>query len=426
MKITNDNINIGILGLGYVGLPLAIEFGKKYLTIGFDTNQERIKELGLSIDRTNEVEKADFKDSQNLTFSSNIQDLSNCNIYIAAIPTPIDENNNPNLSLLRKCCESIAGILKKGDIVVFESTVYPGTTEEICAQILEEESGLIMNDDFFLGYSPERINPGDKENSITTIMKVTSGSTDEVAEFIDNLYSSIITAGTYKAESIKVAEAAKIIENTQRDVNIALMNEFSMIFRKLGIDTNHVIKAASTKWNFIPFSPGLVGGHCIGVDPYYLAYKSIEAGHNPKIILAGREINDSMSKYVAHEVIELMKLKGIQVEGSNLLILGATFKENTPDIRNSRVFDVKDELEKFNICVHISDPLADPEEVKHEYKDELITDLKNKFYDAVIIAVPHNEFMRDGVQTIKGCLKDNSVFYDTKSSFDIGESDGRL
>ncbi len=426
MKLTNNNISIGILGLGYVGLPLAIEFGKKYPTIGFDTNNSRIKELGKSIDKTNEVETSDFTAAKDLSFTSNVNELVNCNIYIAAIPTPIDIDKNPDLTLLKKCCESISGILKKNDIVIFESTVYPGTTEEICADILEKGSGLIFNKDFYLGYSPERINPGDKENSITTIMKVTSGSTEEVAELVDNLYSTIISAGTYKAESIKVAEAAKIIENTQRDVNIALMNEFSMIFKKLGIDTGHVIEAAKTKWNFIPFTPGLVGGHCIGVDPYYLAFKSIQAGHNPKIILAGREINDSMGKYVAHEVMDLMRLKNIQVNGSNVLIMGATFKENTPDIRNSRVFDVKDELEKFNASVHISDPYADPDEIKHEYKDELTTNIKSKFYDAVIIAVPHYEYKQDGVEKIKGYLKENSVIYDIKSSFEYGDSDGRL
>ena len=423
---TIENKRIGILGLGYVGLPLAVEFGKQYLTIGYDINKERIHQLNDDIDLTCEVDDADFKKAKHLKFTREINDLKSCNIYIAAIPTPIDIHNNPDLKLLEACCESIAVILKKGDIVIFESTVYPGTTEEICGKILEENSGLELNNDFHLGYSPERINPGDKENKITDIVKVTSGSTPESAKIIDDLYASIITAGTYLADSIKIAEAAKIIENTQRDINIALMNELSVIFSKLDIDTTKVIEAASTKWNFIGYTPGLVGGHCIGVDPYYLAYKSLEVGHNPKLILAGREINDSMGLYVARRLVETMIKKEIRLSSSNVLILGVTFKENTPDTRNSRAFEIANELEKYGISVDIFDPIADKESVKKEYNRQLKEQLGLETYDAAIVVIPHTEFVSMGIKGIKKFLRPNNVVYDVKSIFPFEESDLRL
>jgi len=423
---SEGNISIGILGLGYVGLPLAVEFGKQYSTIGFDINMKRIKQLIDGVDVTSEIDNSDFQQAKQLSFSNAIKDLESCNIYIAAIPTPIDRYNNPDLSLLESCCESIASVLKAGDIVIFESTVYPGTTEDICGKILEDKSGLELNRDFYLGYSPERINPGDKENKITDIVKVTSGSTPEAAKTIDNLYLSIINAGTFLADNIKTAEAAKIIENTQRDINIALMNELSIIFSKLGIDTTKVIEAATTKWNFIGYTPGLVGGHCIGVDPYYLAYKSLEVGHNPKLILAGREINDSMGIYVARRLVETMIGKKISLAASSVLIMGATFKENTPDTRNSRVFEIAEELEKYGITVDIFDPIADKEVVIREYQRQLVEKPKSKFYDGLIIATPHNEFLSLGIKGIKKYLRPNNVVYDVKSIFPFDESDLRL
>ena len=423
---TEDNKKIAVIGLGYVGLPLAVEFGKQYQTIGYDINAKRIRDLNDCIDSTAEIEASDFEEAKYLRFTNKLNDLSSSNIFIAAIPTPIDKQNNPDLTLLESACESIASVLKAGDTVIFESTVYPGTTDDICRVILEEKSGLNVNSDFFLGYSPERINPGDKENRITDIVKVTSGSCEIAAEFIDNLYSSIITAGTYRASSIKVAEAAKIIENTQRDVNIALMNELSIIFSKIGIDTQEVLDAAKTKWNFISYTPGLVGGHCIGVDPYYLAYKSLEVGHNPKLIISGRELNDSMGRYVGNLFVEKMNEKGIKLMDSNVLIMGVTFKENTPDIRNSRAFDIADQLEKYSICVDIYDPLADKDEVYEEYNREIIDDLKTEYYDGIIIVIPHEEFISDGVNRIKSLMKTENVLFDIKSIFEKSESDIRL
>ena len=366
------NKKIAVIGLGYVGLPLAVEFGRKRTVIGFDINQPRINDLKNGIDSTLEITDQELKDAIHLSYTTNLEDIKDCSIFIVTVPTPIDKHKRPDLAPLEKASKSIGSIFKNGDIVIYESTVYPGATEEICVPILEQQSGLIFNKDFYCGYSPERINPGDKEHRLTTIKKVTAGSTPEIATEVDELYQEIITAGTHKASSIKVAEAAKVIENTQRDVNIALINEFALISNKLGIDTESVLEAAGTKWNFLPFKPGLVGGHCIGVDPYYLAHKALEVGYNPKMILAGRRLNDSMGSYVADQVSKLMIKKRIHVVDANVLIMGLTFKENCPDLRNTRVVDLIREFEGFNCNVDMYDPWVDKDEAAHEYNIKLI------------------------------------------------------
>jgi UDP-N-acetyl-D-galactosamine dehydrogenase len=423
---------IAVIGLGYVGLPLAVEFGKKFMTVGFDINQRRIDELKKGKDVTLEVEddllqsviaSAQDLDQDGLYFTDVVDDLKNCNTFIITVPTPTDKNNRPDLTPLQKASNTVGQVLKKGDYVIYESTVYPGVTEEECVPILEKISGLIMNEDFYVGYSPERINPGDKEHTVTKILKVTSGSTPEAAEVIDQLYRSVIVAGTYKAASIKVAEAAKVIENSQRDINIAFVNELSKIFNRLGIDTHEVLAAAGTKWNFLPFKPGLVGGHCIGVDPYYLAQKAQEVGYHPEIILAGRRLNDSMGSYVASEVIKLMIKKDITVKNSNILLLGITFKENCPDIRNTKAIDIYNELITYDLNCDVYDPWANSSEVYHEYNIVSYTSFPDKKYDAVVLAVAHKSF-----QTLKfdHILKDNSVIYDVKATLPKDIVDGRL
>ena len=420
---------IAVIGLGYVGLPLAVEFAQKHPTIGFDVSQPRIEELNSGYDRTLEVEDAYLaKVNKKFGFksTSNLQEIKDCNIFIVTVPTPIDKNKRPNLTPLIKASESIGKVLKIGDIVIYESTVYPGATEEDCVPVLEQFSGLKFNQDFYCGYSPERINPGDKEHRITTIKKVTSGSTLEIADKVDALYRSIITAGTHKASSIKVAEAAKVIENTQRDINIALINELALIFRRLGIDTEEVLKAAGSKWNFLNFRPGLVGGHCIGVDPYYLTHKAMEVGYYPEIILAGRRLNDSMAKYVANEIITLMTKKRIQVVDSNILVMGLTFKEDCPDIRNTRVVDVIQELSGFHCNVDVYEPWIDKEESIREYGITLVEQLEPGKYDAVIIAVAHHQFKSMGITAIRALGKKNHVLYDIKYILPAENVDGRL
>ena len=418
------NKTIGIIGLGYVGLPLAIEFSKFFKTLGFDLNSKRVKDLNNGIDSTNEANLGDLKAqlSNNLVIVDNLEKIRNCNIFIITVPTPITKFKTPNLSYLISASKSIGSILKKGDIVIYESTVYPGCTEEECVPVLEKSSGLIYNKDFFCGYSPERINPGDKINTLTKIKKVTSGSTPEIAKVIDDIYGSIITAGTHLASSIKVAEASKAIENAQRDLNISFVNELALIFDKIGIDTEEVIDAAATKWNFLKFKPGLVGGHCISVDPYYLAHKAESMGYYPEVILSGRRVNDQMGKFVAEKVVKLMNQKGIPVRNSRALILGITFKEDCPDIRNSKVPDIYNELKNYGLQVDIYDPNAIKEEVKHEYKIDLI-DQPNS-YNAIILAVSHNEFKSLDLSNIKS--KKGAVVYDIKSFLDKKSVDGRL
>ncbi len=417
---------IAIIGLGYVGLPLAIEFGKLFETVGFDVKQSRIEELLAGKDSTFEVTSEELKNATLLSFTCNEEDIKNSNIYIITVPTPIDDFKKPDLVPLISASRTVGKLLKHGDLVIYESTVYPGATEEICIPILENESKLTFNKDFFCGYSPERINPGDKAHRIKTIKKVTSGSTPEIADKVDALYKSIITAGTHKAESIKVAEAAKVIENTQRDVNIALINELAIIFNKLGIDTESVLKAAGTKWNFLPFVPGLVGGHCIGVDPYYLTHKAMMVGYHPEMILAGRRINDSMGSYVADQVSKLMIKKGINITHANVLIMGLTFKENCPDLRNSGVVDMVDTLKDLSCNVDVYDPRVDKAEAKREYGIELINKLENDKYDAIIIAVAHDEFKQLSLETIQAFGKSNHLLYDVKYLFTQSQVDGRL
>ena len=413
-------MKIAIIGLGYVGLPLAHAFSFKYDIVGFDVAQWRIDELKNGTDRTLELSKAQVKEAiaNNMQFTTSLDDIKDCNIYIVTVPTPIDKNKRPDLSPLIKASESVGSMLKKDDIVIYESTVYPGATEEDCVPILEKFSNLKFNKDFFCGYSPERINPGDKEHTVTKILKVTAGSTPEIGKKVNELYASVITAGTHLAPTIKVAEAAKIIENSQRDINIAFINELAIIFNKLDIDTNAVLDAASTKWNFLPFKPGLVGGHCIGVDPYYLTYKAQQVGHNPEIILAGRRINDNMGVYVANQVIKLMIKKGHKVDSAKVLVLGITFKENCPDIRNSKVIDVIQELKEFGCSVDISDYWADKDEVKHEYNLELKDQVDYQDYNAIVLAVAHDQY--------KDIKRDNDtqVVFDIKSILDF--SDGKL
>jgi UDP-N-acetyl-D-galactosamine dehydrogenase len=420
------NCRIGVVGLGYVGLPLAVEFGKHFRTVGFDVKEARIKELAAGKDSTLEVSKKELKEAARLEFTSDVRDLKRCRVYIVTVPTPIDDYKRPDLTPLVKASESLGTVLKKGDVVVYESTVYPGCTEEVCVPILERVSGLKFNRDFFAGYSPERINPGDKQHRLPSIKKVTSGSTPEAADFVDNLYGSIITAGTHKASSIRVAEAAKVIENTQRDVNIALINELALIFNRLGIDTEEVLQAAGTKWNFLPFRPGLVGGHCIGVDPYYLTHKAQEIGYNPEMILAGRRLNDNMSIYVAGEIVRLMTSKRIHVKGSRVLVLGLTFKENCPDLRNSKVIDIIRELQKFGAKVEVHDPWIDAREARHEYGIRPMKTLGNTKYDAVVLAVSHDQFREKGIKAIRRMTKRTSVVYDIKHLFAREDTDGRL
>ena len=417
---------IALIGLGYVGLPLAVEFGKKYETIGFDIHRARVDELKQGQDRTLEVDEAELAAAIHLSYTADPEDIRECNIFIVTVPTPIDEHKRPDLTPLIKSSETVGKLLKEGDIVIYESTVYPGATEEVCVPILEQQSGLVFNEGFFCGYSPERINPGDKEHRVTTIKKVTSGSTTESAEKVDALYRGIITAGTYLASSIKVAEAAKVIENTQRDVNIALINELALIFNKLGIDTEEVLKAAGTKWNFLPFRPGLVGGHCIGVDPYYLTHKATEVGYHPEMILAGRRLNDNMGSYVVEQVAKLMTRKRIHVVDSNILIMGLTFKENCPDLRNTRIVDLVREFQYFNCKVDVYDPWVDKEEAFEEYEISPITEPKQDSYDAIVLAVGHDEFMEMGAGYFHSLGKENHVLYDIKYLLSADESDGRL
>lgn len=411
---------ICVIGLGYVGLPLAHAFSAKYEVVGFDISKWRIDELSSGYDRTLELTESQVKEAikNGMKFSLDINDIKDCNIYIVTVPTPIDKNKRPDLTPLIKASETVGKVLKKDDIVIYESTVYPGATEEDCVPVLEKFSNLKFNTDFFCGYSPERINPGDKEHTVTKILKVTSGSTPEIGKKVDELYASIITAGTHLAPTIKVAEAAKVIENSQRDINIAFVNELAIIFNKLGINTNDVLAAAGTKWNFLPFRPGLVGGHCIGVDPYYLTHKAQSIGYNPEIILAGRRLNDNMGIYVANQVIKLMIKKGHKIEGSNVLVLGITFKENCPDIRNSRVIDVIEELQEFGCNIDVYDPWADTKEVEHEYNLKLIKELNTDKYEAIVLAVAHNEFKQLKLKT------DENIVFDIKSILD--ETDGRL
>ena len=418
-----DKIKIAVIGQGYVGLPLAIEFGKKYPTLGFDINQARIDELKKGIDHTNEASPEQLRSAKQLTFSANINDIKEYNTYIVTVPTPIDEFKTPDLNPLIGASKMLGEILKKGDTVIYESTVYPGCSEEVCVPLLEQASGLIFNMDFYCGYSPERIVPGDKVNTLTTIKKVTSGSTPEIADFVDDLYSSIITAGTFKAASMKVAEASKAIENAQRDVNISFVNELALIFDRVGIDTQDVLDAAGTKWNFLKYKPGLVGGHCISVDPYYLAYKAENLGYHPEVILSGRRVNDNMSTFVANKMIKMLIKAGKQIMGSKILILGVTFKENCPDIRNSKVADVHNELKEFGLEVDAYDYEADPAEVKEEYGINLIDLIKEK-YDGILLAVSHNKFSMINIESLK---KDsNSVVYDLKGFLPRNQVNSRL
>ena len=420
------NCRLGVVGLGYVGLPLAVEFGKRFDTTGFDINVGRIQALKAGRDATLETSRQELRAAKRLTFSAQLQDLKKCRIFIVTVPTPIDEYKRPDLTPLERASETVGKALKKGDIVVYESTVYPGCTEEICVPILERVSGLKFNRDFFAGYSPERINPGDKEHRLTTIRKITSGSTPEAAEFVDKLYGAIIEAGTHRASSIRVAEAAKVIENTQRDVNIALINELALIFHRLGIDTEEVLQAAGTKWNFLPFRPGLVGGHCIGVDPYYLTHKAQEIGYHPEMILAGRRLNDNMGQYVAGEVLRLMTDRRIHIKDSRILVLGLAFKENCPDLRNSKVVDVIKELQQYGAKIDVYDPWVDGREAKHEYGLRPVRTLTRRHYDAVVLAVAHREFKELGSAAIRRLCRRNHVLYDIKYAFPAGEVDGRL
>lgn len=421
------NIKIGIIGLGYVGLPLAVAFGKKVQTIGFDLNENRVSELKIYKDRTLEISSKDIEQAKFLRFTTELKDIQSCNFYIITVPTPVDKDNQPDLENIIKASENIGLILSKQDIVVYESTVYPGTTEDICVPILEKSSNLTFNKDFFVGYSPERINPGDKTHTLTSILKITSGSTPEIANYIDDIYNLIIEAGTYKAPSIKVAETAKALENTQRDVNIALMNELAIICNKLKIDTEEVIKTAETKWNFLSFRPGLVGGHCIGVDPYYLAYKAQALGHQPDIILASRKLNDSMPDYVTDQLIQKMLAKNIKPYEAKILILGVTFKENCPDIRNSKIINIIQALNnKINATLDVFDPWADNSEMQQEYNIKLIKIIHENYYDAILISTAHNEFKHMGANKIRHFGKSNCVLYDLKSILNKNESDLRL
>ena len=426
MSFDIKKLRIGIVGLGYVGLPLAVEFGKKYPTVGFDIHGGRVVELKGGIDSTLECSSEELAEATHLDYTSDVAGIADCNFYIVTVPTPIGDGNRPVLAPLRAASNALGGVIKKGDVVVYESTVYPGATEEFCVPLLEAGSGLKMNDDFFVGYSPERINPGDKEHRLPTILKVTSGSTPEAADYVNEIYASIITAGTHKASSIKVAEAAKVIENTQRDVNIALVNELAMIFERVGIDTEEVLEAAGTKWNFLPFRPGLVGGHCIGIDPYYLTYKAEQLGYHPQMILAGRRINDNMSLYVSTQIVKLVLKKGIQPNGARVLMLGLTFKENCPDLRNTKVVDIVRELTSYGTEVDVHDPWVDAAEAKAEYGLDLVAVPDKGAYDVVIIAVAHDQFLALGEEGIKAFCKETSVLYDIKYVLPSEAVDDRL
>jgi len=421
-----NRTKIGVIGLGYVGLPLAVEFGKKYRTLGFDINLARIKALKAGHDATLEATPAELAAAKKLKFSARLADLKTCKVFIVTVPTPIDQYKRPDLTPLLKASETVGRVLKTGDIVVYESTVYPGCTEEICVPVLEKFSGLSFNKDFYCGYSPERINPGDKQHRLPSIKKVTSGSTPRIADVVNALYSSIVIAGTHQASSIRVAEAAKVIENTQRDVNIALINELALIFNRMGIDTEEVLRAAGTKWNFLPFRPGLVGGHCIGVDPYYLTHKATEIGYHPEMILAGRRINDSMGPYIAQQVIKLMTERRLLVADSRILVMGLTFKENCPDLRNSKVIDIINELKHFDASVDVYDPWVDPEAAYHEYGVRPLKTPKPGVYDAVVLAVSHDQFKTLGIRKIREFAKKKHVLYDVKYMFAPDQTDGRL
>ena len=420
------NTKIGIIGLGYVGLPLAVEFGKQYPTTGLDLKEERIQELASGEDSTLEVTANELAEANQLSFTSSPAVLADCNVFIVTVPTPIDIQKRPDLSYLESASETLGGLIKNGDVVIYESTVFPGATEEVCIPIIESVSGLEYNKDFFAGYSPERINPGDKEHKVSSILKVTSGSTPETAAFVDELYSSVIKAGTHLANSIRVAEAAKVIENTQRDLNIALINELALIFNQLDIDTEAVLEAAGTKWNFLPFRPGLVGGHCIGVDPYYLTHKAQEIGYHPEVILAGRRINDDMGRYVAEQVVKLMLLRKIQVFDSRVLVLGLAFKENCPDLRNSRAIDVIRELQTYHVHVDVHDPWVDPREAKKEYGIDLVEEPGQGDYDAVIVTVGHDRYREISEAGLRGYCNPDGILYDVKYLLPVDAVDGRL
>ncbi|WP_027858095.1 Vi polysaccharide biosynthesis UDP-N-acetylglucosamine C-6 dehydrogenase TviB [Marinobacterium jannaschii] len=420
------NANIAIIGLGYVGLPLAVEFGKKYPTVGFDINTVRLEQLRQGHDETLEVSGEELAEASKLSYSNQLDAISGCNVYIVTVPTPINEHRQPDLTPLVKASETIGKVLSRGDVVIYESTVYPGATEEDCVPVLEAVSGLRFNEDFYCGYSPERINPGDKEHRVTTILKVTSGSTPQIAEYVDSLYGSIITAGTHKASSIKVAEAAKVIENTQRDVNIGLINELAMIFNKLGIDTEEVLKAAGTKWNFLPFRPGLVGGHCIGVDPYYLTHKAQAAGYHPEMILAGRRLNDNMGAYVVSQLVKAMLKKRIHVDGARVLVMGLTFKENCPDLRNTKVVDIIGELKDYGMTVDCYDPWIDKQEAEHEYSLIPVAEPEPGAYDAIIMAVAHKQFAEMDCEQLRALGKAEHVLYDLKYILPAESTDLRL
>lgn len=420
------NVRIAIIGLGYVGLPLAIEFSKKYTVLGFDINQDRVDELISGHDSTLEVTNKELSLATNLSYSNNKANLADANVYIITVPTPIDDGNAPDLTPLRKASELIGEFVKKDDVVIYESTVYPGATEEVCLPIIEKVSGLFLNQDFYAGYSPERINPGDKVNTLTKIMKITSGSTPEIGKFVDDLYASIITAGTHLAGSIKVAEAAKVIENTQRDLNIAIINEFAKIFNRLDIDTEEVLDAAGTKWNFLKFKPGLVGGHCISVDPYYLTHKAQEVGYRPEVILAGRRINDGMGEYVATQLVKKLSSQKIHIDEAKVLVLGFTFKGDCPDVRNTKIIDIVNELKDFNMSVDVYDSWAEPGEVEHEYGLSLIDSLIGNHYDGIVLAVDHSEFKNMGAKAIRELGKEKHVLYDVKHVFGPSDSDIRL
>ena len=420
-----DNAKVGVVGLGYVGLPLAVEFGKIMPTLGFDIDAGRIEELGSGHDRTREVDADDLAAASQLQLSADREALGSCDIFIVTVPTPVNDHKQPDLTPLRRASETIGAVLKTGDIVIYESTVYPGATEEECVPVLERASGLVFNRDFFVGYSPERINPGDKQHRLATICKVTSGSTPDAADAVDALYRRIVTAGTHRASSIRVAEAAKVIENTQRDVNIALINELALIFDRLGIDTLEVLEASGTKWNFLPFRPGLVGGHCIGVDPYYLTYKAQAIGYQPEVVLAGRRINDNMGAYLAQRLVKALVLQGRAVKGARILVLGLTFKEDCPDLRNTRVIDIVEELRTFGAEVDVCDPNVSPADARHEYGLSLV-EPKPESYEAVIVAVAHSAFREAGIDTIRGYGRPGSLLFDVKGVFPRDQVDLRL
>jgi len=421
-----SDTRIGIIGLGYVGLPLAVEFGKQYPTLGLDLKQERIDELKRGQDTTLEVTSDELAEASQLVFTSNPEDLAACNVYIVTVPTPIDAHKRPDVSFLKAASQTVGRLIKPGDVVIYESTVYPGATEEQCIPEVESISGLVFNRDFYAGYSPERINPGDRVRRVSNIVKVTSGSTPEAGDYVDALYRSIITAGTFRASSLRVAEASKVIENTQRDLNIALINELALICNQMGIDTQEVLEAAGTKWNFLPFRPGLVGGHCIGVDPYYLTHKAQELSYYPEVILAGRRLNDDMGRYITEQIIKLMMKGKIQVSGSRALVLGLAFKENCPDLRNSHVIDVIRELESYNVLVDVHDPWVDPDNAKHEYGIDLVADPEQGVYDAVIIAVAHDSFSESGAAGLRALCKPDGILYDVKYVLPADAVDGRL